>query len=95
MSKMTVYSTAMCPYCVAAKDFLGSRSIPYEEVRIDLEPGRQREMLERSKRRTVPQIFWGDVHIGGYDDLVALARGGGLDELLTGSGPTSESAPAD
>ncbi len=93
MSKMTIYSTAMCPYCVAAKDFLGSRSIPFEEVRIDLEPTRQREMLERAKRRSVPQIFWGEVHIGGYDDLVALARGGGLDELLAGSAPASGGTP--
>ncbi len=92
MSKMTIYSTAMCPYCVAAKDFLGSRSIPFEEVRIDLDPTRQREMLERAKRRTVPQIFWGEVHIGGYDDLVALARGGGLDELLAGPGRAADGA---
>lgn len=87
MNKMTIYSTAICPYCVAAKDFLGSRAIPFEEVRIDLEPARQREMLDRAKRRTVPQIFWGEVHIGGYDDLVALARDGGLDRLLAASGP--------
>lgn len=85
MSKMTIYSTAICPYCVAAKDFLSQRGIGYEEVRIDLDPTRQREMLERAQRRTVPQIFWGDVHIGGYDDLVALARRGGLDELLAGN----------
>ena len=89
MSKMTIYSTAICPYCVAAKDFLAKRSIAYEEVRIDLEPGRQREMLERAQRRTVPQIFWGETHIGGYDDLIALARGGGLDELVAGTDTTA------
>ncbi|MCK9488569.1 MAG: glutaredoxin 3 [Xanthomonadales bacterium] len=85
MSVVTIYSTAICPYCVAAKNFLSNRGVAWEEVRIDLDPVRRQEMLDKARRTSVPQIFVGDVHIGGYDDLVALARDGGLDELLQGS----------
>ena len=82
MSVVTIYSTAICPYCVAAKNFLSSRDVAWEEVRIDLDPARRQEMLDKAKRTSVPQIFIGDVHVGGYTDLVALARDGGLDKLL-------------
>lgn len=82
MSVVTIYSTAICPYCVAAKNFLDSRGIAWEEVRIDRDPARRQEMLDKARRTSVPQIFVGDVHVGGYDDLVALAREGGLDELV-------------
>ncbi|MFB9069412.1 glutaredoxin 3 [Pseudofulvimonas gallinarii] len=82
MSKATLYSTAICPYCVAAKNFLRSKGIDYEEVRIDLDPARREEMLSRAKRTSVPQIFFGDTHVGGFDDLVAADRSGRLAEIL-------------
>ena len=84
MSKpILIYGTAWCPYCVAAKNFLAARKLSYSEVRIDLDPQQFALMLKRSNgRRSVPQIFIGDHHVGGYDDLVKLAQKGGLDPLL-------------
>ncbi|MDZ3822223.1 MAG: glutaredoxin 3 [Pseudoxanthomonas sp.] len=82
MRNATVYTSAICPYCVAAKNFLRSKGIGYEEVRIDLDADRRREMLERSQRTSVPQIFFGDVHVGGFDDLVAAERSGALARIL-------------
>jgi glutaredoxin 3 len=84
---VTVYSTAICPYCVAAKNLLKSRGVAYEDVRIDTDPEQRERMLAMARRTSVPQIFVGDVHVGGYDDLVAAARSGRLDELLAQSGP--------
>jgi glutaredoxin 3 len=84
---VTVYSTAICPYCVAAKNLLKSRGVAYEDVRIDTDPEQRERMLVMARRTSVPQIFVGDVHVGGYDDLVAAARSGRLDELLAQSGP--------
>jgi glutaredoxin 3 len=83
---VTLYTTAVCPYCVAAKNFLKSRGVSWDELRVDLDPKRRDEMLSRARRTSVPQIFVGEVHVGGYDDLVALDRAGGLAPLL-------ESAP--
>ena len=78
-----IYGTAYCPYCVAAKNFLTMRKLAYAEVRIDQYPQEFARMLERSKgRRSVPQIFIGDHHVGGYDDLVRLAQKGGLEPLI-------------
>lgn len=82
MAKVVMYTTAICPYCVAAKNFLKSRGAEWEEVRVDTDPARRDEMLSRSRRTSVPQIFIGDTHVGGYDDLVALDRAGGLAPLL-------------
>lgn len=82
MAKVVMYTTAICPYCVAAKNFLKSRGAEWEEVRVDTDPARRDEMLARSRRTSVPQIFIGDTHVGGYDDLVALDRAGGLAPLL-------------
>lgn len=83
MARVTMYTTAMCPYCLQAERLLVSRGVAsIDKVRIDLEPARRQEMMERTGRRTVPQIYIGDVHVGGYDDLVALDRAGGLDPLL-------------
>lgn len=82
MSAVTLYTTAVCPYCVAAKNFLKSRGVGWDEVRVDLDSQRREEMLSRARRTSVPQIFVGDVHVGGYDDLVALDRAGGLAPLL-------------
>ncbi|WP_051130385.1 glutaredoxin 3 [Arenimonas oryziterrae] len=77
-----MYTTAVCPYCVAAKNFLKSRGAGYTEVRVDIDPVARALMMEKSKRTSVPQIFINDTHVGGYDDLVALDRAGGLKPLL-------------
>lgn len=82
MPKVIIYTTAVCPYCVRAKELMKRRQIKFEEVRIDLDQKRLREMLDRSQRRTVPQIFIGDHHVGGFDDLAELDAFGELDELL-------------
>ncbi len=79
MENITVYTSPSCPYCVMAKRLLASRELAYEEVDISAEPARLQEMLTRSGRRTVPQIFIGERHVGGYDDLVRFDRQGQLD----------------
>ena len=86
MPEALIYTTGVCGYCVAAKNFLKSRGCDYSEVRIDREPGKLAEMLERSGgRRTVPQVFVNGTHVGGYDDLVAAERSGRLKELFAAS----------
>lgn len=82
MSEVILYTTAVCPYCVAAKNFLKSKGANYSEVRVDTDPEARARMMERTKRTSVPQIFINDTHVGGYDDLVALDRAGGLKPLL-------------
>ncbi|MEI7037342.1 glutaredoxin 3 [Fulvimonas yonginensis] len=83
MPKIEVYSTAVCPYCVAAKNLLKSKGLQWNEVRVDADPAQRDLMLRRSGgRRTVPQIFINDQHVGGYDDLVAADRSGKLKQLL-------------
>ena len=82
MPQVIVYTTAICPYCVRAKELLKRKRVEFEEVRIDLDQKRMREMLDRTQRRTVPQIYIGDHHVGGYDDLAELDAFGELDELL-------------
>lgn len=83
MAKVIMYSTAFCPYCVRAEQLLHSKGVKPEKIRVDQDPDKFEEMLNRAKgRRTVPQIFIGDTHIGGYDDLAALDARGGLDPLL-------------
>ena len=78
-----MYTSAMCAYCAMAKALLARKGVEVEEVRIDLDPARRDEMLARTGgRRTVPQIFIGEQHIGGFDDLNALDRAGELDVLL-------------
>ena len=80
-----MYSTAICPYCVRAETFLRARGVAeIAKVRVDLEPARRMEMMERTGRRTVPQIYIAGRHVGGYEDLVALDRAGGLAPLLAG-----------
>ena len=84
---ITVYTSAMCGYCVAAKNFLKSRGLAWDEVRVDLDVAERERMVARSGGRiTVPQIFVGDVHVGGYDDMMALHRAGKLEPLLAGAG---------
>ena len=86
MASITMYSTAVCPYCVRAEQLLASKGqTAIDKIRVDLDPKRRVEMMERTGRRTVPQIYIGTVHVGGYDDLVALDRAGKLDPLLAGA----------
>ena len=83
MPTVTMYTTAACPYCIQAERFLKAKGVQeIAKIRVDLEPGLRRAMMERTGRRTVPQIYIGDVHVGGYDDLVALDREGKLEPLL-------------
>lgn len=81
-AKITIYSTAICPYCVAAKNFLKSKGQSWQEIRIDTDPAEREKMMALTKRTSVPQIFIGDVHVGGYDDMMALHREGKLEPLL-------------
>jgi glutaredoxin 3 len=83
MSNVVMYSTAVCPYCLQAERLLASKGVKdITKIRVDQDPARRDEMIARSGRRTVPQIFIGDTHVGGYDDLAALDRAGGLVPLL-------------
>lgn len=80
-----MYSTAICPFCVRAKQLLKARGVEaIEEIRVDLDPDRREEMMQKTARRTVPQIFIGNTHVGGCDDLVALDAAGKLLPLLAG-----------
>jgi len=83
MTKITMYCTAVCPYCVAAERLLNAKGVTQiDKVRIDLQPGLRQEMMARTGRRTVPQIYIDDRHVGGFDDLSALNARGELDPLL-------------
>ena len=83
MAKIVMYTTGACPYCVMAEKLLRAKGVAeLEKVRVDLEPERRDEMMQRTGRRTVPQIYIGERHVGGYDDLAALDRAGQLDPLL-------------
>ena len=86
MQPVKMYTTAVCPYCIRAKQILKSKGVDaIEEIRIDMEPEARMKMMEITGRRTVPQIFIGDTHVGGCDDLVALDGRGGLMPLLNGA----------
>ncbi len=83
MAKVLMYSTGVCPYCQMAERLLKSKGVvDIEKIRIDLDPDKRDEMMSRTGRRTVPQIYIGEQHIGGFDDLSALDRAGGLNPLL-------------
>jgi glutaredoxin 3 len=83
MPRVSMYCTAVCPYCVAAERLLNSKGVrDIEKIRVDLQPARRMEMVERTGRRTVPQIYIEDRHVGGFDDLAALDAASGLDPLL-------------
>jgi len=83
--KVLMYATGICPYCIRAEQLLRSKGVQeIEKIRIDLEPARRAEMMTRTGRRTVPQIYIGDRHVGGYDDLAALDRAGRLTAMLAG-----------
>jgi glutaredoxin 3 len=86
MQPVKMYTTAVCPYCIRAKQILKSKGVEaIEEIRIDMQPEERMKMMEMTGRRTVPQIFIGDTHVGGCDDLVALDGRGGLVPLLNGA----------
>ena len=80
--KVEFYATSWCPYCTRARQLLASKGVEIEEIDVDARPGAREEMIARSGRRTVPQIFINQAHIGGSDDLLALDDRGGLDPLL-------------
>ena len=84
-ARVLMYTMAVCPYCTRAKQLLKARGVEeIEEVRVDLDPDRRDEMMQKTQRRTVPQIFIGETHVGGCDDLYALDASGQLKPLLEG-----------
>ena len=85
MPPVLMYTTAVCPYCVRAENLLRARGVTeIEKIRVDLDSERRAEMMERTSRRTVPQIFIGEFHVGGCDDLIALDQAGKLVSMLSG-----------
>lgn len=83
MNKVRMYSTAICPYCVMAERLLLGKGVSQiEKLRVDLDPALRTEMMEKTRRRTVPQIYIGETHVGGFDDLARLDRSGQLNKLL-------------
>lgn len=85
-ARVRMYTTAVCPYCIRAKQLLKARGVAdIEEIRVDLQPELREEMMEKTQRRTVPQIYIGDTHVGGCDDLYALDAAGKLAPLLAGN----------
>lgn len=84
-AKVLMYCTAVCPYCVRAEQLLNRKGVTaIEKIRVDLDPERREEMMARTGRRSVPQIYVGDTHVGGFDELAALDQAGRLDPLLAG-----------
>ncbi|MGX8883805.1 glutaredoxin 3 [Methylovorus sp. MP688] len=82
MPRITMYTTAYCPYCMRAEQLLDAKGVTVEKIRVDLDPAERETMMTRTGRRTVPQIYIDDFHVGGFDDLRALDLKGGLDPLL-------------
>lgn len=90
MADIEIYSTAVCPYCLAAKRLLQAKGLQWREFRIDADPAARTAMLQRAPgARTVPQIFINGTHVGGFDDLAAAERDGALDRLLAAGKPTT------
>jgi len=85
VASVIVYSSAHCPYCVMAKQLLQRKGVDFKEIRVDLDPSKREEMMQKSRQRTVPQIFINNKAIGGYTDLVAMDRAKQLDSLLAQS----------
>lgn len=81
-SPVLMYATATCPFCAAARNLLRDKGVEWTEIAVDADSGKRGEMIERSGQRTVPQIFIGDEHVGGFDDLDALDQEGALDRML-------------
>lgn len=86
MSKIVMYTSGFCGFCFAAKNLLTGKGLGFEEIRVDKDSDKRQEMIDIFQRETVPQILIGDVHVGGYDDLVALENTGKLDDLLVEQG---------
>ncbi|MGV3740911.1 MAG: glutaredoxin 3 [Burkholderiaceae bacterium] len=85
-ARVVMYSTAVCPYCIMAERLLKAKGVEtIEKIRVDLDPQQRADMMQKTGRRTVPQIYIGDTHVGGFDDLSALDREGKLDPLLQGA----------
>jgi len=82
MSNITIYTTAYCPFCVQAKRLLNNKNISYEEIAVDNDPQKRAEMMQKSQRTTVPQIFNNDQHVGDCTEIFGFERDGRLDELL-------------
>ncbi|MGZ8226210.1 MAG: glutaredoxin 3 [Methylococcaceae bacterium] len=82
MPEILIYTTTICPYCVMAKRLLDKKGALYTEINVDSQAGLREEMMQKTKRRTVPQIYIGDLHVGGFDDLYALEQQKKLDALL-------------
>lgn len=82
MPNILIYTANLCPYCTMAKRLLDKKGVTYSETNVDSKQGLRQEMMQRTQRRTVPQIYIGDFHVGGFDDLVALDRKNKLDSLL-------------
>jgi glutaredoxin 3 len=82
MSNVVIYTTRICPFCIRAKQVLDGKGVEYREIAVDTNPELRLEMMEKSGRRTVPQIWIGETHVGGFDDLWSLERSGDLESLL-------------
>lgn len=85
MSQVLIYTTKICPYCIMAKRLLDRKGAAYTEINVDGKPGLREELETKTRRRTVPQIYIGDFHVGGFDELYALDQQNKLDALLTGA----------
>lgn len=95
MPSIVMYTTAVCPYCQMAERLLQRKGVTdLHKIRVDLDPQQRQQMMQRSGRRTVPQIFIANTHVGGYDDLVALERAGELDPLLASVGTDPDRSSA-
>jgi glutaredoxin 3 len=81
-AKVVIYATGWCPYCARARELLAAKSVEFEQIDVDADPHAREEMIARSGRRSVPQIFINQTHVGGCDDLIALDEAGGLEPLL-------------
>lgn len=88
MPEIIIYTASLCPYCTMAKKLLERKGAAYTEINVDSQPGLRQEMMDKTRRRTVPQIYIGDRHIGGFDDLYALDIQKQLDPLLNRDNPT-------
>ena len=82
MKKVIIYSTRICPFCVRAKNFFSKKDIPFEDIMVDQDPEQLKTMMEKSQRQSGPQIFIGDYHVGGFDDLIEHDMDGKLEKLL-------------
>ena len=82
MPEILIYTASLCPYCTMAKRLLDKKGVPYKEIHVDAEPGLREAMMQKTKRRTVPQIYIDDFHVGGFDELYALDQQKKLDAML-------------